>query len=46
MFDREVTGRTTVRVGPDLASADRQALPLLADDFARKATALLVEGTW
>src|SRR5437667_9211839 len=46
MLDREVTGRTTVRVGSDLSSADRQALPLLADDFARKATTLLVEGTW
>jgi len=46
VVDREVTGRTTVRVGPDLPSADRQALPLLADDFARKATTLLVEGTW
>ena len=46
MVDREVTGRTTVRVGSDSPSADRQALPLLADDFARKATALLVEGTW
>ena len=46
VVDREVTGRTTVRIGSDLASADRQALPLLADDFARKATTLLVEGTW
>src|SRR2546425_10944721 len=46
MVDREVTGRTTVRVGSDLPSADRQALPLLADDFARKATTLLVDGTW
>ena len=46
VFDHEVTGRTTTRVGTDLASSDRQALPLLADDFARKATALLVEGTW
>ena len=46
VVDREVTGRTTIRVGSDLASADRQALPLLADDFARKATTLLVEGTW
>ena len=46
MVDREVTGRTTVRVGSDSPSADRQALPLLADDFARKATTLLVEGTW
>jgi hypothetical protein len=46
LVDREVTGRTTVRAGSDLVSADRQALPLLADDFARKATSLLVEGTW
>lgn len=43
---REVTGRTTIRVGADLASAERQALPLLADDFARNATTLLVEGSW
>jgi len=46
VFDREVTGRTTVRVGSDLPSAERQALPLLADDFARNATTLLVEGIW
>ena len=46
VLDREVTGRTTVRVGSDLPSAERQALPLLADDFARNATTLLTEGTW
>ena len=46
VLDRDVTGRTTVRVGADLPSAERQALPLLADDFARNATTLLVEGTW
>jgi len=46
ILDREVTGRTTVRAGSDLPSAERQALPLLADDFARNATTLLVEGTW
>lgn len=46
VLDREVTGRTTVRAGTDLSSADRQALPLLAEDLARKATSLLVEGTW
>ena len=46
MVDREVTGRTTVRVGSDLPSAERQALPLLADDLARNATTLLTEGTW
>jgi len=46
VLDREVSGRTTVRVGSDLPSAERQALPLLADDLARNATTLLVEGTW
>src|SRR6266498_3893232 len=46
VLDRDVTGRTTVRVGSDLPSAERQSLPLLSDDFARNATTLLVEGTW
>jgi hypothetical protein len=44
LLDREVTGRTTVRVGEDLVSAERQALPLLADDLAWHATSLLVDG--
>jgi hypothetical protein len=43
---RDVFGRTTIRVGADLSSAERQALPLLADDFARNATTLLAEGGW
>ncbi|HXT38456.1 MAG TPA: LptE family protein [Candidatus Angelobacter sp.] len=46
LLDRDVTGRTTVRVGSDLPSVERQALPLLADNLARNATTLLVEGTW
>lgn len=46
ILDREVTGRTTVRSGTDLPSAERQALPLLADDLAKNATTLLVEGEW
>ncbi len=46
VLDREVTGRTTVRVGADLPSAERQAVPLLAADWAKQATALLVEGEW
>jgi hypothetical protein len=35
-----------VRVGNDLTSAERQALPLAADDLARSITALLADGTW
>jgi hypothetical protein len=46
LVDREVVGRTSVRVGEDLPSAERQAMPLLADDWARRATSLLTEGTW
>jgi hypothetical protein len=46
VLDREVTGYTLVRVGADLTSAERQALPVLADDLAKNITALLVDGSW
>ncbi len=46
VLDREVTGRTIVSVGTDLASAERQAIPLLANDLARNATTYLTEGSW
>ena len=46
LLDRELTGRTTIRLGGDLASAERQALPLLANDLAKKIVALLAEGEW
>jgi hypothetical protein len=46
VLDRQVRGRTTVRLGPDQSSVERQALPLLAEDLARNAVALLVDGTW
>ena len=46
LLDRAVTGYSDIRVGPDLASAERQALPLIAADLARNATALQVDGTW
>ena len=46
IFERDVAGRTTVRAGTDLASAERQAVPLLAADLARNATSLIVDGTW
>ncbi|MHB8519831.1 MAG: LPS assembly lipoprotein LptE [Limisphaerales bacterium] len=45
-LERNVTGRTTIRVGSDQASAERQALPLLADDLAKNAASLLVDGVW
>lgn len=46
LLDREVTGRTSIRVGSDLTSAERQGIPLLAEDLAKNITALLVEGAW
>lgn len=39
-------GRTTIRSGADLPSAERQAGPLLAEDLARKITSSLVDGGW
>ena len=41
-----VVGNTIIRVGSDLTSAERQAMPLLAQDLARNVTALLVDGSW
>jgi hypothetical protein len=46
LLDKEVRGRTTVRIGSDLASVERQALPLLVDNLARNITVLLADGEW
>ncbi len=46
IFERSVNGYTLVRVGSDLTSAERQALPLLAEELAQNVTALLVDGSW
>jgi hypothetical protein len=46
IFEKPVTGYTLLRVGNDLASAERQAIPLLAEDLAKNVTAMLVDGTW
>ncbi len=46
ILDQPVTGQTMLRVGTDLTSAERQALPLLAEDLAKHVVALIAEGTW
>lgn len=46
LLNRKVSGRYTLLVGSDLSSAERQALPSLAEDLARNITTLLVEGAW
>jgi hypothetical protein len=46
LLDKNVSGSTLVQVGTDLASAERQSTPLLAEDLARNITELLTEGAW
>ena len=46
LLDKEVKGHSLVHIGRDLASAERQALPLLADSLAQSITELLTEGAW
>jgi hypothetical protein len=46
LFDRPVSGQTTVRLSADQTNAERQAVPLLAQDLAKNATSLLVDGEW
>ncbi|MGH7970469.1 MAG: LptE family protein [Limisphaerales bacterium] len=46
LLDQQVSGYTLIRVGSDLTSAERQAMPLLAGDLAKNITALLAEGKW
>jgi hypothetical protein len=46
LVNREFQGHTTVRVGSDQASAERQSLPLLTEDLARAVTSALADGDW
>lgn len=46
ILEKDVIGRIPVRVGNDLVSAERQNLPVLAEDLARKIVSLLAEGGW
>ena len=46
LLDKNINGYTLVHVGSDLADAERQALPLLAEDLAQKVTEQLAEGAW
>ncbi len=40
------TAYTLVRVGSDLTSSERQAMPDLADQLAKSVTGTLVDGSW
>tara|TARA_B100000959_G_C14760749_1_gene533243 strand:+ start:158 stop:697 length:540 start_codon:yes stop_codon:yes gene_type:complete len=46
IFEGDVAGSSPVRVPKDLTSAQRQAVPLIADDLARQATSFIVDGKW
>jgi len=46
LLDRSISGHSDIRIGGDLGSAERQAVPLVAADLARNTTALLVDGSW
>jgi len=46
ILDKEVKGHTFVHVGNDLASAESEAMPLLAEDLALNIAELLTEGAW
>ena len=46
LFDKPVTSLSLIRVGSDLASTERQALPLLASDLAKRITSMLADGSW
>ena len=46
LLERLVNGRTSIRLGDDLPGAERQALPLLAENLAKRTVTLLAEGGW
>ena len=46
LVNKQVRGRLMIRIGSDLVSAERQNLPLLAENLARNISSLLVDGDW
>ena len=46
LVNKQVRGRLMIRIGTDLVSAERQNLPLLAENLARNISSLLVDGDW
>ena len=46
LLEKSIPGSTLIRVGSDLSSSERQAMPLLGEDVAKQIVSLLAEGTW
>ena len=46
LLEKDLRPHTLVHIGTDFASAERQALPLISEDFARDLVSLLSESAW
>jgi hypothetical protein len=46
ILDKDVKGHTFVHIGNDLASAEREAMPVLAEDLAQNISELVTERSW
>lgn len=46
VWEKSFTGKTTARFQEDQAAGERQALPLVCEDLARKIVDALVDGSW
>jgi hypothetical protein len=46
VLNKEIRGRTTIRIGADLTSTERQARPILAEALAENLVSLLANGEW
>ncbi|HTV76483.1 MAG TPA: LPS assembly lipoprotein LptE [Candidatus Baltobacteraceae bacterium] len=46
LLNKDINGYALVHVGSDLASTERQSLPLLAEDLAQNIAESLTEGAW
>ncbi len=46
VLKRDIVGSSVVRVNADFASGQRQAVPLIADQLALRATSIIADGAW
>jgi hypothetical protein len=46
LLDRQIHGQTFLRIGNDLGSSEREAIPVLTDDLARTTIDQLADGSW
>src|SRR5258708_4971859 len=46
LLEKNVSGYSLTQIGTELAEAERQSLPLLAEDLARNIVEQITEGSW